>query len=153
MNLLSGFFWTLSGVSDVPLSKVYDVPVTGVLDFSLSGDLSFLLLCFTDNWWFSFIWFNEIEDQHSPDLTLLMWDRFSGMIQILDVCSGSQTFTFISLLVRSSNLGTFLNLKGFGKSSVCSLHKKWNFPLKNSPVNVTKSAVSCGFDHIYWRNP
>ena len=31
--------------------------------------------------------------------------------------------------------------------------KKWSFPLRISSVNVTKSAVSCGFGHIYWRNP
>ena len=34
-----------------------------------------------------------------------------------------------------------------------TLHKKWSFPLSISLVNVTKSAVSCGFGHIYWRNP
>ena len=34
-----------------------------------------------------------------------------------------------------------------------SLHKKWNFPLRKSSVNVTKSTVSYVFDHIYWRNP
>ena len=34
-----------------------------------------------------------------------------------------------------------------------TLHKKWSFPLRISSVNVTKSAVSCGFGHIYWRNP
>ena len=34
-----------------------------------------------------------------------------------------------------------------------SLHTKWSFPLRISSVNVTKSAVSCGFGHIYWRNP
>ena len=33
-----------------------------------------------------------------------------------------------------------------------ALHKKWSFPLRISPVNVTKSAVSCGFGHIYRRN-
>ena len=33
-----------------------------------------------------------------------------------------------------------------------SLHKKWSFPLKISSANVTKSAVSWGFGHIYWRN-
>ena len=33
------------------------------------------------------------------------------------------------------------------------LHKKWSFVLRISSVNVTKSAVTCGFDHIYWRNP
>ena len=33
------------------------------------------------------------------------------------------------------------------------LHKKWSFPFKISSVNVTKSAVSFGFGHIYWKNP
>ena len=33
------------------------------------------------------------------------------------------------------------------------LHKKWSFLLRISPVNVTKSAVSYVFSHIYWRNP
>ena len=32
------------------------------------------------------------------------------------------------------------------------LHKKSSFPLYISWVNVTKSAFSCGFGHIYWRN-
>ena len=32
-----------------------------------------------------------------------------------------------------------------------TLHKEWSFPLRISSVNVTKSAVSCGFGHIYWR--
>ena len=31
--------------------------------------------------------------------------------------------------------------------------KKWSFPLRISSVNVTKSAVSCGFGHIHWSNP
>ena len=34
-----------------------------------------------------------------------------------------------------------------------SLHKRWSFPLKISSVIVTKSAVSCVFGYIYWRNP
>ena len=33
------------------------------------------------------------------------------------------------------------------------MHKKWSFPLRIFSVNVTKSAVCCGFGHIYWRNP
>ena len=33
-----------------------------------------------------------------------------------------------------------------------TLHKKWSFPLRLSSVNMTKSAVSCRFGHIYWRN-
>ena len=34
-----------------------------------------------------------------------------------------------------------------------ALHKKWCFTLAISSVNVTKSAVPCGFGHMYWRNP
>ena len=30
-----------------------------------------------------------------------------------------------------------------------TLHKKWSFQLRISSVNVKKSAVSCGFGHIY----
>ena len=41
----------------------------------------------------------------------------------------------------------------FMKVSWFPPHKKWSFPLRTSSVNVTKSAVSCGFGHIYWRNP
>ena len=37
--------------------------------------------------------------------------------------------------------------------SVCTMHKKWSFPLRICSVNVTKSAKNCGFDDIYWRNP
>ena len=33
-----------------------------------------------------------------------------------------------------------------------TVHKKWSFPLSISSIYVTKSAVSCGFGHIYWRN-
>ena len=32
-------------------------------------------------------------------------------------------------------------------------HKKWIFPLRISSVNVTRSAVNCGFGRIYWRYP
>ena len=36
---------------------------------------------------------------------------------------------------------------------VHALHKKWNFPLRISSVNVTESAANWVFGHIYWRNP
>ena len=32
-----------------------------------------------------------------------------------------------------------------------TLHKKWSFPLRISSVNVTKSLISSGFGHIYWK--
>ena len=43
--------------------------------------------------------------------------------------------------------------KELRKEIYTTLHKKWSFPLRVSSVNVTKSAVACGFGHIYWRNP
>ena len=39
------------------------------------------------------------------------------------------------------------------RTMLTALHKKWSFPFRMSSVNVTKSAVSCGFGNIYWRNP
>ena len=37
--------------------------------------------------------------------------------------------------------------------SILTLHKKWGFALSIPSVNVTKFVVSCGFGHIYCRNP
>ena len=34
-----------------------------------------------------------------------------------------------------------------------STAQKWSFPLRISSVIVTRSAVSCEFGQIYWRNP
>ena len=34
-----------------------------------------------------------------------------------------------------------------------TLHKKWNFPLRISLVNMTKSTDFCAFGHINWKNP
>ena len=39
------------------------------------------------------------------------------------------------------------------ESLVHTIHKKWSFPLRISPINVTKSPGNCGFGHIYCRNP
>ena len=48
------------------------------------------------------------------------------------------------ILLQRSNEVSF-------RTSCFTLHKQWSFPLKISSVNVTKSAVSCGFGLIYWR--
>ena len=37
-------------------------------------------------------------------------------------------------------------------SQIQSLHRIWSFSLRMFSVNVFKSAVSCGFGYIYWRN-
>ena len=60
----------------------------------------------------------------------------------------------ISLFARLS--GCFWEWQNHAPVSInyiVSLHKKWSFPLKISSVNVTKSAGTCAFGHIYWRSP
>ena len=41
----------------------------------------------------------------------------------------------------------------WGETGAYTAQKKWSFPLTISSWNVSKSAVCCGFGHIYWRNP
>ena len=98
--------------------------LTGVLDFSLSGDLSFLLICLTGNLWFSFTGFNKIKDLHLPDLLVLMWGCFSGLVSILDVFSDVRHSLSISLLLRSSNLGIFCNIGYANFKASCFLFKE-----------------------------
>ena len=40
-------------------------------------------------------------------------------------------------------------IKPHKKNRARSVYKKWSFALRISSVNVTKSAVSCGFGQIY----
>ena len=50
--------------------------------------------------------------------------------------------------------GIFQNFNLWGSNRpVCTVYKKWSFLLRIFSINVTKSAVSSGFGHIYWRNP
>ena len=49
-------------------------------------------------------------------------------------------------------IGSYLHFSLIGFSLV-SLHRKRSFSLRIYLVNVTKSAVSCGFGRIYGRNP
>ena len=53
----------------------------------------------------------------------------------------------------SQCLVNFMFIEAFGRSRQWSepiQHKKWSFPLRFSSENVSKSAVSYGFGHIYW---
>ena len=60
-------------------------------------------------------------------------------------------YFFIQILfIRISRLKKYWKLRISYESS---LQKIWSFPLRISSVTVTKSAVSCRFGHIYWRNP
>ena len=58
-------------------------------------------------------------------------------------------------MVISGLLLTRANVKMWlmWKTNSITAQKTIRFPLGISSVNVTKSAVSYGFGHIYWRNP
>ena len=55
------------------------------------------------------------------------------------------------LLLTTPASGYSCKIKLFFRES--ALHRKWSFPLGISLVNVIKSAVSCWFGYISWRNP
>ena len=68
----------------------------------------------------------------------------------------SRTFVeFWEVLKQMWTSGPF----GLKREQFRSQHKsnytaeKMKFSIRISSVNVTKSAVSCGFGYIYWRNP
>ena len=59
------------------------------------------------------------------------------------------------LPIPRTNIGVFSTCFRLSSTVYSKRHrtKNWNFPLRVSSVNVTKFEVSCGFSHIYWRNP
>ena len=58
----------------------------------------------------------------------------------INLVSGTKPWRIFSLLTAIANY------------SSASLRKRWNFPLRISSINMTKSVGNCGFGHIYWRN-
>ena len=82
--------------------------------------------------------------EHGFELCLLL-TNFGEHFQILKILRNHSKLSFaLFLQYKFFTVHLFLTL---------SLHEKWSFPLRTSSVNVTKSAVSCVFGHIYWRNP
>ena len=57
------------------------------------------------------------------------------------------------VVITTQRYSTKLNSESNPTRGVSTVHKKWSCSLRISSVNVTNSAVSCGFGHIYWRNP
>ena len=89
--------------------------------------------------WLSSLWF-FIKSSLNWEVFLIHLKLFTGSF-----CDISQPFKlFIPNIGDLTILYFYNNL---------SLQKKWSFPLRTSAVNVTKSPVSCGFGHIFWRNP
>ena len=85
--------------------------------------------------------FEAIFEQSTP---------FSPVIFILS--PGSEPASDLMKLAERSGFGVsklkYLAM-GQGQEKVGTLHKKLSFPLRISSINVTKSAVSCEFVHIY----
>ena len=76
-------------------------------------------------------------------------DVWLGCEYAYEICVDNNNF------VRGNNktyICVNLTIEIHNKKVETALHKKWSFPLRISSVSVTKSAVSCIFDHIYWRN-
>ena len=95
-------------------------------------------------------------------VNILMKTKLLSIISFVEVIQGPISggvflgnfpIWYLSLLGKHSTEGNLVSHERRNRMLGHALHKKWSFPLRISPVNVTKSAVSCGFGHIYRRNP
>ena len=76
----------------------------------------------------------------AKNLCLKRYCRIDGSLEPFSACR----FIFLDKSRGVRNIGIKENM---------ILDKKRGFLLKIYSVNVIKSAVSCRFGHIYWRNP
>ena len=59
---------------------------------------------------------------------------------------------FTNSIIYSSISTETASVTNFSAYNITSTAQKMKFSIKYSSVNVTKSAVFCGFAHIYWGN-
>ena len=90
---------------------------------------------------FQFLFFNRFR---TTVLTKIKWKLV--LMIVFKNSIETKPPSFMNSLHKWQNVHTHDLFKGM------TLHKKWSFPLRISSVNVTNTAVSCGFGHIYWRN-
>ena len=83
------------------------------------------------------------------DVSLKMFMLLPNLL-LQCTCHKSKTIDNKDILER--RLALWRSKKGLVIQIQLTLHKKWSFPIRISTVNVTKSAVSCWFGYIYWRN-
>ena len=92
----------------------------------------------------------------SSSISQLIKSKSRNLQKLLKYFHGKTT-SVSNVLLPASVLPVILVLYSVTILTCCCLfvilHKKRSFPLRISWVNVTKSAVPCGFGHIYWRNP
>ena len=75
---------------------------------------------------------------------------YSGIFYVANLDQKKFAFGHFSRIEISSSV---IFLLDYATTIGSFVHKKWSFPLRISSVNVTKSALSCGYGHIYWRKP
>ena len=98
-----------------------------------------------------FQWEIYLEPKTWIRLKIISWDK---LLRVFDFRNNVKfKFLFAYLFIKKMNSWNYRHISIVIWLKYISLHKKWSFPLRISSVNLTKSAVSCGFGHIYWRNP
>ena len=152
----SKFLWKW----EVKSTRIWNVSLK--LEFSVFN-FSFLFLFFF--LFFSKIFFSSFESFPNShiynvvstliNVVKLQVENNNGSSKLFNVVNFNvDIHNVVSTLIwRCPTLCRHINLTTTLKQRWKPLHKKWSFPLKISSVNVTKYAVTCGFGHIYWRNP
>ena len=118
----------------------------------LNGKLHFLCSHQVLNWFLS-VGLNHWFSHYTK------WTKTEYGIFLIDIFSYSEwirrCFLYISVFsLTTIKYGPEKNyVFGQFQCSVTNTSQKWSFLLRISSKNVSKSAVSCGFGHIYWRNP
>ena len=94
------------------------------------------------------------------------WDTVNLLFSmILDMHEILEIFNFCGFVITCKNQlqdsthcwenvdSLFRITLGIPRYHLQALHKKWNFLLRISSVNVAKSTGKYGFGHSYWGNP
>ena len=88
----------------------------------------------------------------SSSISQLIKSKSRNLQKLLKYFNGTAT-SVSNVLLPAGVLPAILLLYSVKILTCCclfvTLHKKQSFPLRISSVNVTESAVSCGFGHIY----
>ena len=97
--------------------------------------------------------------------TNFVFSKISLFLSFFPLCFFSAYYSSFALLTiimttkwqsthinKTSNINKLITISSWRTQDTLHLHKKWSFPLRISPVNVTKSVGNCGFGHIHWRN-
>ena len=116
------------------------------------------------------IWFGEDYTWWRTRKSVILWNAYNNIVTAMYHLKGNNwEYTFrnkdIKFVWQSRKIKGNNTLKNWQKCAVVhtlgksrtftqKIRKLFkSFTLRISLVNVTKSSVSCGFGHIYWRSP